>query len=860
MQEVRARFSVDRARLVDRYHDGEGGGVVVRAYCRLVDEIVRSLAPLFFSDPGALALVAVGGYGRGELAFGSDVDLHLLHEEAIDTDAARSFLQALWDLDWTVGHQVVTVSQAQELAWGNPQTLTAYLEMRVVWGEVGLAKRLDERVRSRLVESQLENYTATKVTELEHRHLQTGDTVYLSEPDVKESPGGLRDLHALLWISNAAGGARTWGDYLAQEHLEADQYARYHAAHDLLLRVRNGLHLQKGRAWDRLDHRSQVRLADMMGYQEEKGRLPVEEFMRDYYTAAWQVYAFASVQLARQGWSVEARAPLLLPVLRNHAGDPETWPHAEARSNPLAVIRRVQSLAGSRGSLSPDTVAWLNRDGRLIGSASRRDPAHGQLVMDLLKTPGAAWSLHVLHQLGILGGLLPEFDSLTALVQYDPYHYYTADEHTLRALDTLDALLDTDDHTQREHLSPRLAESIQEIPVERWQPSQDDLSILRLAILYHDSGKGAGTGNHAERGARLLQSACRRMHISKEETEDAVFLVRHHLLLSAAAQRRDSREEALQRRLRRIIRTPRRLHLLGFLTVCDMAALSPNALSAWKCRLLVDLVARVERLMEGVPEAPEKAIHEAVISTLPADIRDRIDEFLDEMPVQYVQSLDRKRVVEDAALIGSYRAGPLDASSVAMTIEHDRETSDITLVTQDRSRLMARICGLLASHDLTILRAQIFTRIDGLVFDRFVVADAASGKSMSDDQVEAIESDISGVLDGSIDVELLLEEHRDRWRIRDRTRMEHAVQVEFDLMASDRYSVIEIRARDHVGLLHDLTGAMADMGVAIHQSFVTTEGERAVDAFYVTDPLGAPLDAPTRKVLKERLLSTLAVD
>jgi [protein-PII] uridylyltransferase len=350
------------------------------------------------------------------------------------------------------------------------------------------------------------------------------------------------------------------------------------------------------------------------------------------------------------------------------------------------------------------------------------------------------------------------------------------------------------------------------------------------------------------------------MNISKEEAEDAVFLVRHHLLISAAAQRRDSREEALLRRLRRIIRTPRRLHLLALLTVCDMAALSPNALSAWKCRLLADLVERVEGLMEGVPVAPEKTACEAIISGLPADIRDRVEEYLDEMPVHYIQSLDKSRVVEDAALIASYRAGPLEDSSVAMTIEHDGETSDITLVTQDRPRLMACICGLLASHDLTILRAQIFTRIDGLVFDRFVVADAASGRAMSEDQAEAIIHDIGGVLSGSIDVEQMLEEHRDRWRIRDQTRMEHAVQVEFDLSASDRYSVIEIRARDHVGLLHDLTGAMADVGVVIHQSFVTTEGERAVDAFYVTDPLGAPLDAPTRRVLEDRLRATLTAD
>lgn len=856
-QEVRARFTADRARLIERHLGGESGGIVVRAYCRLVDGVVRALAPLHFSDSSSLALIAVGGYGRGELAFGSDVDIHLLHEAPIDTAEARCFLQALWDMGWEVGHQVVTVKQALEVAAGNPQTLTAYLEMRPVWGAAGVAELLGERLRTRLAAGEAGAYAAAKVAELERRHLQAGDTVYLSEPDVKESPGGLRDLHTLLWISNASGGARTWGEYLAQEQMDADEYTRYQSAYDLLLRVRNGLHLLKGRAWDRLDHRSQVSLAEMMGFREQKGRLPVEEFMRTYYRAAWQVYAFTSVQLARQGWSLEAHASIILPVLHGRSEKAERWPHAEARADPLAVIRRFRSLAETRSALTPETVAWLNREGPLIGRAARRDGAHGPLLMELFGAPHAAWSLHALHQLGILGGLLPEFERLTALVKYNPYHHYTVDEHTLRAVDALEALLEPRETHLPEYLSPRFVASVRELPIERWRPSDDDLALLRLALLYHDIGRGSGSGNHAERGARLLQKAGKRLQLSEGVLEDAVFLVRHHLILNAAAQRRDVREEALLRRLRRLIRTKRRLHLLALLTVCDMAALSPNALSAWKCRLLADLVDRIEALIEGAPKTPGEVAREAVLASLPFEVQERIARFLDEMPNQYVQSLNPAQVLEDAALIDSWRAGSGAPEAMAMMMGHGTETSDITLVTRDRPRLMARICGLLAAHDLTILRARILTRTDGLVFDRFVVADAGSGLAMSREQVEAVTRDMPGVLAAKIDVERLLQEHRERWKIRDRVRMHHPVEVDFDPNASERCSVIEIEAQDHVGLLHDIAGAMADLGIVIHQAFITTEGEKAVDAFYVTDPLGAPLDEPTKRMLEEGLRELL---
>ncbi|MFC1543825.1 [protein-PII] uridylyltransferase [Gemmatimonadota bacterium] len=854
VEEVRARFAEDRARIIERHRRGQPGGVVVRAYGRLVDATVRKLAPAFFGEKD-LALVAVGGYGRGELAFASDVDLHLLHRGPMDEQSARRFLQALWDLGWEVGHQVVTVEQALGLSGGNPQTQTAYLEMRHVWGDRGLPDTLDALLRERLKGERLTRYLDMKVAELEHRHLQAGDTVYLSEPDVKESPGGLRDIHALLWLSNSSGGPRTWRTYLAEEHGDADQYARYRAAYDMLLTVRNGLHLMKGRAWDRLDHRCQVGLAEDLGYAGSRGRLPVEVFMRHYYRAAWEIYAFTAVQLARLGWRPDVHAPVILPVLRTGSGEQESWFHDELDQDPVGIIRGFQRLARSQAALDADTVAWLNRQGRRIGRAARQDPAHGPAFMELLEEPGVSRSLHVMHQLGVLGGLLPEFDRLTALVQFDPYHYYTVDEHTLRALDELERLLDQE--RQGGSYSGREAED-EALPAGRWESTPRDLALLRLSILFHDIGKGTGGSGHAERGARTLRRAGRRLGLEGADLDDTVFLVRHHLALNQAAQRRDIRDEALLRHLRRLVRDVRRLHLLALMTMADMAALNPGTPGSWRRRLLVDLVDRLEVGLRDRAPRPTTGPLEMAIEKLDDPTRSEVRSFLHSMPPRYRQLVGVDRLVRDRAIHQQFGKADREGVRVYSEAEHGGELSEVTVVTDDRPGLLSRICGLFAANDLTILRALIFTRTDAVAFDRFTVAGVEGGEGTIEDRVERVLKDLPRVLSGQLDVVELLESHRSRWRLRDHPIMSHTASLRFDPAASEQYTVVEVRTQDHVGLLHDVTGAMADMGVAIHQAFVTTEGERAVDAFYVSDPLGAPLDAATKNVLEERVIQALS--
>lgn len=825
----------------------------MRAYRRLVDTTIRTLCSQFLSDTTDLALIATGGYGRGELAFASDVDIQLLYSGPRPPEGARPLIQALWDLGWEVGHQVVTVEEAIELASSNRETLTAYLEMRTIWGDEGITRELDRQVREDLLQPRLEDYLAGKLAELERRHAEAGDTVYLSEPDLKQSPGGLRDLHTLLWMSNAAGGPRSWRAYLADQRLNSTQYQRLQTGYDLTWKVRNTLHLLKSRLWDRLDHRSQSAVAESLKYPAESGRLPVEVFMRDYYRASRGIYAFTRLQLARGGWAPEVHSPTMLTVLGPEGEPAETWPVGELVSSPLAVLERFKSLARRRSSVSAETAAYLFDHGRALGSAARKNREHGRLLIELMEGSNAAWGLQAMHQLGVLGGIVPEFERLTALVQFDPYHHYTADEHTMRMLDALEALLDGGEKAPELGVARQIAEVIGQLPVERWHPSRDDMAILRLAILLHDVGKGTGGGGHAERGARVVRNVGKRLGLDRESLGDVVFLVRHHLLLNAVAQRRDIREEVLLKRLHRLIRSPRRLHMLTLLTIADLAALSPTALTPWKCCLLVDLTENLEGLMSGQSPWMVSEVWDRLLGELSGEIKDQVSSFLKSMPHEYGRDLDPPGLVADSALLQSFLNTAQIPGAAVASVEHDRETSRFTLVTRDQERLLSRVCGLLAAYDVTILHARIFTRLDSLVFDRFIVANAGGGGQMTRDQEEGVLGDLSGALAGSVDVEALLRAHRDRWSLRDRPSMKYPVSVVHDPSASKNYTVIEVRAHDHVGLLHDIAATMADLGVSIHQAFISTEGERAVDALYVTDPLGAPLDGKTCSLLIKEL-------
>ena|GEM_PF-822807 len=854
---IRARLAADRARCRELHEGGQGGGAVVRAHTRAVDRAITALARFYLPGPDRITLLAVGGYGRGELAFASDIDLLLLHDDPDPETTLTPFLTALWDMGWDLGHQVLTPADACDLAASDSQTLTSYLEARLLRGSPRAFTDFAGMLRREVFGPRREAWCAGKVGELEARHAQAGETVYLSEPDVKESPGGLRDVHTLLWLSRAREGPHSWPEYLAEQAGGSRQEERLLRARDHSLWVRNALHLHRARKWDRLDHRSQEELARIAGTEGCRGRLPVEVFMQEYYRAVWSIFTFTRLQLAAGGYAPDRPRLAFTRALAPEGEEGENWPFDELTARPLALLDRLLALARSGGRIAPETAEHLLAGGENLGRAAAGQAEHGSLLMALLEEPRAAATLRLMHDYGILGALLPEFARLRALVQFDPYHSYTADEHTLRALDALEDLVADDCPARESEIGRDLATVRDLVPLAAWAPTRRDAALLRLALLYHDIAKGTGAGGHAERGARMVRKAGLRLGLDDGELRDVTFLVRHHLLLSGTAQRRDFTEEILLTRLQRIIRTPRRLHLLALLTLCDMAALGSSVLTRWKAGLLAELIAGVERIMAGDRITSRRERIAELLIDLPDDERDHLETWLAGMPAEYLADVDGESLQLEAGLFREWHSSDRGRDAVAFRVGHDRDLSRLSCITVDRAGLLSRICGLLAAHDITILQARIFTRLDGAIVDRFMVADADRGGTITAGQEEAVNAQLAAAVTGELDIEGMLAAHAERWRLRDRPRMSHPVSLLWDPAASDRYSVLEIRAADRVGLLHDLALTMTLVGVAIHQAFISTEGERAVDAFYLTDPLGAPLDDSARELLRQKLTDLL---
>jgi [protein-PII] uridylyltransferase len=316
----------------------------------------------------------------------------------------------------------------------------------------------------------------------------------------------------------------------------------------------------------------------------------------------------------------------------------------------------------------------------------------------------------------------------------------------------------------------------------------------------------------------------------------------------------------LLRRLSRLVRSRERLHLLTLLTIVDMAAVNPTMLTPWKCRLLADLTGNVERVLDGLDLRLVTAAEQLESEPMEPDERRRTLRFLETMPPEYGREVGVETAAADRHLLDRYTAAAGQPGACVLDVLHTPAHSIVTVIARDQERLLSDLCGLLAAHDVTILQARIFTRLDGIILDRFTVADAGTGGRMTAAQEALVTEQLPGVLEASIDVGTLLEKHRVRWSLRDRRIMEHPVQVHLDPSASERYTVIELHAPDQTGLLHQVAAVMADFGVSIHQAFITTEVERAVDAFYVTDPLGAPLDAGTSRLVLDALRDTLQAE
>lgn len=839
----------------------------------LTDGVIACLADyvghVFEDDSPAFCICATGGYGAGLLAPFSDIDLLFLTTDPL-TKAASSrieyILYFLWDLGLRVGHATRSVDGCLEAAADDLTIRTTLLDARLLWGSRDLFDDFGSHFNPG--PKDVATFIRAKMTEREERHKRFGANPHMVEPNIKEGPGGLRDLQALNWMGRAALGPAGLNPAAIQDRglpvfasfgLLTDQETnRARRAWNLLWTVRMHLHYIAGRADERLLFDVQPVVGGRMGYTGHGRQVGVERFMRHYFLTAREVSRLTRV---------------LEPALMEHLlGSPTpesntvTWapeleacgcglvegqiaptPASDFAANPLQMFEMLDTARRRRLNLHP--TAWqqlirherhvvsLRHDARAAAIALRLlcDPARNEAPEDDNAPPvGASNWATILSETGLLSALLPDWSRIVGQMQFDSYHIYTVDVHSIEAIRILGEIE-----------QGRMAE---EIPLA-YGLAHDVQSrrALYVATLIHDIAKGRG-GDHSELGSEVALHLCPALGLDTEETETVSWLVLHHLLLSQTAFRRDIDDPRTILDLADTIQSPERLRLLLLLTISDMRAVSPTVWNAWKATLLREIYARVAEVLEGGMAAEERDVRVERAKEMARDglerqnvAPDKIDFFLGLGYAGYWLGFDADTHMRHARLIIES-----DTHDAPLTIEtlpiQSRDVTEITILSADHPGLFSRIAGALAVAGASIVDARIHTLSDGMALDTFWVQNPFGRAFETPQQLTRLHMLVEQSLAGKLNVEREIERTSLHRRPGRRMRAIHVPpRVVIDNGASERHTVVEINGRDRPGLLHDVTQAISEHGLQISSAHITTYGVRAVDVFYVRDLLGMKL-------------------
>lgn len=850
-----------RAELTRRLLEKPGAGHENAAgYAFLIDQLIRvvhdhvtdDVYPVANRSKGErLVLIAVGGYGRGEMSPHSDVDIAFITPDKPTSwceQVIEAILYFLWDLNLTVGHSSRSLNEMVRMAKDDLTIRTAILEGRYLWGDQELYEAASARFWTDVVAGSESQFVTQKLAERNARHKRMGDSRYVVEPNVKDGKGGLRDLQTLYWIGKYVHRVRSAYDLVEKGLFTEKEYRSFRRAESFLLAVRAHLHTIAKRGEDRLTFDLQREVARRMNYSDRPGKSAVERFMQFYFLQVQHVGNLTGVFLAHLQ-EENADQGLIGGLLSNFkkgktrklkgylvegtriAAPADDW----FQQDPVRLIE-IFAIAEKQGlSVHPDTMRKARRDAPLIKSALRKDARANALFLDVLAGRNDPETvLRWMNEAGVFGRFVPDFGKVNAQMQFDMYHHYTVDEHTIRAIGLLSQIergILKGDHPLASAILPTLASR----------------RVAYVAVLLHDIAKGRG-GDHSVLGAQVALKLCPRLGLDKEETQLVSWLVRYHLLMSATCFKRDLSDPKTITDFVTEVQTLDRLNQLTVLTIVDIRAVGPGIWNSWKRQLLAELheLSR-ERLRLGHKSYGRK-------------------ERVTEKKAQVAKLLGK-----EAALVESYGADLLDAYWIAESDEviasnlvqfaaadaadhslsiHTQYESDlgaalVTVIADDHPGLFFRIAGAIHLAGGNIIDARIHTTRKGRALDNFLVQDPL-GKPLSEpQQLARLKKNIADGLAGKIDMVPSLEK-----RPLPRSRAEHfrvAPVIMFDNEASGNFTVIEVNATDRPALLNRLTRAMFEQSLLINSAHITQYGERAVDTFYVTDLLGGKLESKTRQ-------------
>jgi [protein-PII] uridylyltransferase len=847
---ARAYLQSVRAELAERHFAGASGSEITAALTSAMDDLLRAL--FYYADAQhnqrapklnqKLAVVARGGYGRGELNPQSDVDLLFLHDYKRGPYAeivTEIMLHALWDAGLIVGHGVRTAKESVRLANEDLKEKTAILDARFLCGDEKLYAELDKLLIAEVLNRNQDKFFAAKLEESRKRHAQYGDSIYLLEPQIKEGEGGLRDLHTAMWLAKVKYKVHSLEELVQKAVITEPEAAEVIEARDFLWRVRNSLHFLTGRHFDQITFELQERIEPIFGLKPEEGQAAGSALMRAYYQHASTIHRFAEGLIARviensPGGRFFRRTPTrrIRPGVIVQGSLLSIAEHDFFKRDPLELIKIYADCQAQDVSLSGSTYQLVRDNLGLIDDDMRKDPRVAEALMTILSArQRVADTLEAMHLSGVLGAIIPEFGNLYARVLHDLYHIYTVDRHSLVAVRELERLRTG----EFKDPTPLLTEVARELP---------HLPLVFLALLLHDIGKGHGHDHH-ERGASLTAEVSQRLGLNNEEIDLVVFLVRNHLMMSQVAQKGDLDDRTTVAEFARTVGSIDRLKALYLLTYADMRAVAPKVYNNWRDMLLSDLYLRALKVLEqGDREAADPARR---LATVKASVRDfllfaaapeaDVKAFLDEMPDRYFFTVPEDDIPLHFELMRS-----LDDRPLVCRTRHfpELEFSEFIVVTRDQPGLFAMIAGALTANNLNILSARITTRSNGIAMDVFRVSHQMGEASMAleDDRWLRVEHDLERVITGRQDIAALVASAH-HVQSAGRKFVRHVpTEVTVDNRTSEQFTVIDVFTQDRVGLLFAITHTLFRLGLRIHLARISTNADQALDVFYVSDREG----------------------
>ncbi len=806
-----------------------------------------------------IAVVAVGGYGRAEMAPHSDVDLLFLAPWKLTPWAEsliESMLYLLWDLKLKVGHASRTVKDCIRLGREDLTIRTALLEYRFIVGDAALAAELGDRLWTDLFRNSGSQFVEAKLAERSGRHKRQGGQRYVLEPNVKEGKGGLRDLQTLYWIGKYLHRVPSANGLVEAGLFSQDEYQTFARAEDFLWAVRCHLHLITRRATDQLTFDQQVEVAARMGYRDAGGRRAVEIFMQDYFRQATKVGELTRVFLTElEARHVKPEASLLGLFKRPKRlragfklvqGRIDVTDPAAFLSDKLNILRVFEEGLRSAYLLHPNVMRLIGANVGLIDDEMRSDPEAVQIFLDLLLKHGnPERALRRMNELGVLSAFVPEFEPIVAMMQFNVYHHYTVDEHIIQCIRTLAQI--------------ERGELIEELPLSsKILAAGVNRRVLYLALFLHDIGKGRPE-EHSILGAQIARRVGLRLGLTTDEIETVEWLVRHHLLMSDMAQKRDIGDPRTVRDFAKAVKTRRRLDLLCVLTVCDIRGVGPGTWNNWKAMLLRQLYRDTEQALEGGLESinrehrqdeAKRALRDRLAAWPAADLRAETSRHY----APYWQSLSTDAHEVFARLLIDL---PDNEIRIDLHPEPARDATRACFALFDHPGIFSRLAGALALVGANVVDARTYTSKDGFATAVFWVQDI-EGRPYEVSRLPRLRATIEKTLRGEVVARDALK-NRDRVKKRER-EFRFPTHIVFDNDGSDIYTIIEVDTRDRPGLLYDLTRTLAASNIYIASAVIATYGAQVVDTFYVKDLFGLKLHTRTRQEALERKLRQAIAD